>query len=68
VLSPSPAQVDAKENDDHSSNGAGSVEGASDDEDGLGGYYEDDFGPDQDWILCDREFGWCGRCADGVDM
>jgi hypothetical protein len=46
VLSPSPAQVDAKENDDHSSNGAGSVEGASDDEDGLGGYYEDDFGPD----------------------
>lgn len=22
---------------------------------------------DQDWALCDKDCGWCGHCADGVD-
>jgi hypothetical protein len=22
---------------------------------------------DQDWVLCDKDCGWCGHCADSVD-
>jgi hypothetical protein len=22
---------------------------------------------DEDWSLCDKDCGWCGRCAEGVD-
>jgi hypothetical protein len=25
-------------------------------------------GDDEDWTLCDKDCGWCGRCADGVDF
>jgi hypothetical protein len=30
-----------------------------------GSHYMDD--DDQDWALCDKDCGWCGHCADGVD-
>ncbi|KAF1951678.1 hypothetical protein CC80DRAFT_495842 [Byssothecium circinans] len=30
----------------------------------FSGYISDE----QDWILCDGECGWCGHCADGVDL
>ncbi|KAH7071897.1 hypothetical protein BKA63DRAFT_516579 [Paraphoma chrysanthemicola] len=23
---------------------------------------------DQDWVLCDKDCGWCGHCGDGVDF
>ena len=23
---------------------------------------------DQDWILCDKDCGWCGHCSDGVNL
>jgi hypothetical protein len=23
---------------------------------------------DEDWGLCDKDCGWCGHCADGVDV
>ncbi|CVK99389.1 uncharacterized protein FMAN_02231 [Fusarium mangiferae] len=23
---------------------------------------------DEDWSLCDKDCGWCGHCADGVDF
>ena len=23
---------------------------------------------DQDWALCNKDCGWCGHCADGVDF
>ncbi|SCV58489.1 uncharacterized protein FFB14_15679 [Fusarium fujikuroi] len=23
---------------------------------------------DEDWSLCDKDCGWCGHCADGVDL
>ncbi|PVH73279.1 hypothetical protein DL98DRAFT_607639 [Cadophora sp. DSE1049] len=23
---------------------------------------------DQDWMLCDKDCGWCGHCGDGVDI
>jgi hypothetical protein len=22
---------------------------------------------DQDWVLCDKDCGWCGHCGDAVD-
>jgi hypothetical protein len=22
---------------------------------------------DQDWVLCDKDCGWCGHCGDNVD-
>jgi hypothetical protein len=32
-----------------------------------GGDYEILWDEEQDWILCDKDCGWCGHCGDNVD-
>ncbi|KAF1846090.1 uncharacterized protein K460DRAFT_377383 [Cucurbitaria berberidis CBS 394.84] len=37
------------------------------DEDAWADHSRAGWDDDQDWGLCDKDCGWCGHCADGVD-
>ncbi|KAH9879754.1 hypothetical protein J1614_001777 [Plenodomus biglobosus] len=44
----------------------------TDDDDYIGGHayahsYNDGVDSDQDWVVCDKDCGWCGHCGDDVD-
>jgi hypothetical protein len=34
---------------------------------GRGSSWSMDMIENQDWALCDKDCGWCGHCAEGVD-
>lgn len=34
---------------------------------GGGRSWSADMMEDQNWALCDKDCGWCGHCAEGVD-